>query len=588
MTGQNSGTSISATIPATAAAGQFLVATAVSITSSALTPPVGVTARASGVVGGITNTKYAVWTKTLGPGEPGTAFTVDLTGASNAAILILAVYSGVGGFSVMPAVHESTPTEALNDRPPRTPSIIGGPSDRIVAIGATFSYVSTNANSCLPTANPGGLTLRRSDSRQQTALVVPRGLALWDGPGGTAPVHMDWNTNQNVHWNGVVFALSPVDPRWTEIEKAPSTLAGQPFRSYSHSGNAYVKRPEANWGYNTRTTYGDRIAKALGGTNANLSLPGAACADVASFMHGIKVWETQAVDGDPVAVSQAGTWSPGAAKIVNLDVIGNDLIRLGMSTQQMTSFEDSLRAAIRRLQAGAIYTRIHSSVTTTGTWSTYTHDGVTGGSGLETTTPLDRVKIAVTDQPVVDVCILTTDNTSAGQGASYRVLLDGVEIGTGTTHNAYFDTNWGINKAMPFGRRSIRVSGIPAGAHLVEIEHTGLAGSTLRFDSWSTPSVDPPWIIMPNLQPLSASFFTLIGRTEADRTTYNNLHAAVVASENAAGRILGFSAGPGRPRAGVAPWDTVNDVSSDEIHQNEVGHEKVAHAVMSMLWEFIA
>lgn len=574
--GTSSNGSLSCPIPGTAVAGDLAVIAFVHINSATCTPPAGFTEIITATPD--PQVRLRVYTYTVQSGDPGTSKTFTLSN-NNAWGVVCAVYADVGGFSVAPNAYISTGTEASNSRPPRCPSIWAGPDDMIVAISAGYTTLSTNGNHAAATGAPTGLSIAGSESRANNILTKPRGVTVADGP-GHGPQAEEFTYPTAVHNTGVTLALSPVAPRWSEIEKVPSTLAGKPTYIYGTSSSAYVPRPEINWGYNTRSPWGERIANALGGGGNNLSMPGARAADICTFAYGTRSMGTQSVAGNPLVVNQSGTWKNVADKdaLVLTDLIGNDVIAMGTTQQAKDGAMNAARATLALLSSAAVYHWSSAANVAAGSWSTVSSDGLEGGSAILTTTPGDTCTITVSGVTGIDVVLVTGDNTAAGNtGASYSITVDGSPVASGNTHNGMKATGWGANYG--FCQMVVPVTLPDTGSHQIVLTHTGSAGHRLLYNGFLVHNPTPPPIVACVLAEMAAGTYTTYGFTKMHQDAMRELLRAV-ADE--------FPNVTFYDPSEAGEWDYDAYLASDGVHQNELGHAHYSHEIMRRLSERVA
>lgn len=579
INGQASGTSLAVTVPVTAGTGDIAYFALVVTDTTTVTTPGGVVLLASYSFDGNGN-KLVLYIATLAAGSGGVVINFPLS-TNNAAVGGCITFAGAGGYSVVPQVYYSTSTEAANNRPPRFPSAVAGPKDLMFGIAATGAYASLAANAPLMTAAPAGMTIRQAQAVQNNTLTLGRGLAFVDGP-GHALQSETYTTTQAVHSVAVMMVLSPVAPRWSEIERKPPSL-GNIVHVYGSSSSAFVKRPEVNWGYCTRTPWGKRVQSLFGGGGAsvNYSMPGARSADVCTFIYGTASRSTEAVAGDPLAVARTGTWNPAStASAVLIDGWGNDILALGGSAQALTGAENSADAIARLIRCGTAISHGDAAVVKTGTWTAPASNGLMFGACAQTTVPGSRWTLTVTDKPTVDLVLVGGDNTALGNtGSTFRVLLDGVQIATGTTHNQMKETNYGAGTNYRFAQMCVPVTGIPAGTHTIAVEHTGSSGHILQVNGALIPKATPPVVVLVCLHRNTTAESTY-GYSWTDQQAYHaRLHT--VASRFPDGRVIVYD-----PNAS-GRWDQSTMVVSDFVHQNELGHALYAYEITRALNERI-
>lgn len=581
LAGQASGTTLTVTIPGTSTAGQLGFVVIGCIDTATVTPPAGHTSHILTSMAGI---KVHVFLFTVA--TPGA--TVNYTLSNNNAVLgIVFTLSTNGGYSVRPTIYQSTSTETLNDRIRRLPSCWGGPDDLLIGISGTYAYVSTGSTAALVTAAPTGWTLVQAGARQNSALTLTRGIAVMTKAGNTGPPPaLDYTTTTLV-WNiGIVLAIAPANPRWADIERLPTTIPTTSLvHVYGTSSSAYVDIPETAMGYNTRTPWGKHIQDQFSSSGINYSQPGAKVPDINTFIFGTASRPTEAVSGNALSVSRAGTWNPAStAKLVLTDLIGNNIISGDGSTQDKKGVEWGIDAIFRLIRSGTAIAHNNASVTKTGTWSSVSSTGVMFGQCAQTTTPNDLWSLSVTDKDVVEVVLTGGDNTALGNtGATFSILVDGVVAYTGTTHNQMKATGYATYGNYGFQSMVIPIT-VGSGTHTVAVKHTGSSAHILQVQGALIPKAESsrPWIVSNGLH-RSPAAETALGYTWTKQQEYHQI-LTDVAARFTDGRVI-----PYFPSASeTALWDASTMTCSDNVHQNERGHAYYAHEIMRLINERVA
>lgn len=578
---QASGTTHNAIVPATALLGDTGFVVLVVTDSTVITPPAG--------MGGVTYTpngsgvKIGLYAGIVSGGGPGGTLAFGLS-TNNASASITFTVTGTSGYSVRPHVYLSTTTEVANDRPPRFPSMKAGPQDLVVYISGAQSSLSTNLNGPLVSTPPSGMTVLESASAQNNALIVARGITLMTALGRSIQSET-YDTNQASHNVGIAFALAPMSPRWADMEKVPSALGTQ-INFYGTSSGAHVERPEVNWGYNSRSPWPKRMTDAFGNNvqSTNYSTPGAKAADICAFIYGTATRSTEAVTGNALAVVRAGTHNPASpCKIFCADMGGNNVIGNETSAKALLGIAHAVRSFCYLVRAGTAILHNNVNVTKGGTWTTPVSNGVMGGQAAQTTVPGSTWALAVTGQAELGLVLTGGDNDATGTtGSTYRVLVDGVQVATGTTHNQMQQTNWGAGDNYRFVQMLIRVPLPNNGAHTVTVEHTGSNGHILQVQGALYPKADAnlPWVVQYLLH-RNTSAEAAYGYTWAGQQA---IHQVIrdVAAEFTDGRVIVWD-----PNAS-GRWNPATMVASDFVHQNEEGHVVYAWEPMRMLLERVA
>lgn len=585
----NNGVSVTVVMPGSAVVGDVAIASIAVVPTSVVTPPVfGSWVPLLNVLSDGGAVRLYVYYQPVLTGMPGAnqVFASSVTGMIAAAI---SVYANVGGLSVAPLAWVSTTTEVLNSRVPRFPSVVAGPDDRILAITGAYGSTNLSANGSTVTSAPTGFTIRQNVSNNPV-LQLSRGSAIMDAPSHALAAETLAFQHAN-HSICAIMVLAPQDPRWADSEHVPSTLAGKPGYVYGSSSSAFVQHPSVNFGYNTRTPWGNRAIAALG-SNAdsnNMSTPGARAADVCCFMYGTRSWPTRAVSGDALAVAQVGTWSGISNKdaLILTDAIGNDiinhnatLIAAGKATQANRGAAVAADAIFRLLRSSAVYHWNLGNITATGTWSTVSSDGLIGGSARLTTVPGAKYDIAVSGITALDIVLIGGDNTAGGNtGSTYAIKVDGVTVATGTTHNQMLSTGFGQNYG--FCQMVVPVTGMTTGAHTITIEHTGSSGHLLMFNGALLPNPTPPWVVTNCLAEMPAATYTALSFTKVTQDAYREI-LRTVTQQFADGRVVLYDPSV----SGL--WNYSAYFSPDGVHQNELGHAHYTHEILRMLSERVA
>lgn len=570
------GTSLAVTLPGSLTAGWKAIVATVTHSGAGVATPAGTWVQTVNAESSNTNATLRVWEYEIQGGDSGATKTFTLSGTTNqSACIVAAIYQDVGGFSVKPMIYTPLDVETQNSRSPRFPTVLCGPDDVVVAICGNYSYLSTAAAGAEVGTPPDNFTIRQTISRANNGLTLPRGCTIMDADGATVSgQYNDYEHTQDGYNVGVIFALSPVKPRWTHSMYVPTSLQGKPVVVYSTSSNAYVRAPEANSGYNTRTTWGDQIDLACGSSvnSRNFAMPGSYAEDICTGAYGSKSnYNTRATALDPMAISRAITFGglPSTDIVALLDQIGNNIIGATDSAQVQTSMMNAVRSLIRRVRTGnggAFITSQNGAITYTGSWSNGTSDGNTGGIYKQTTTPGDKAEYTinnVTGAPHEWEFVVVGFDSTVATGSTYDVHLDGVLYTSGTTHNQCKATGWGGGANYGFVQKTIPIL-IPTGSHTIRITHTGSSGHVLRNDSIQVGSLTPPVIVCNTLGIMPAAAYTTYPQLSlVKQNAYSDLLEAECASY-ADGRVLFYD-----PSASGVVNGQDAYFASDDVHQGE-------------------
>lgn len=530
-----------------------------------------------------------VYSKALTAAESGTAINFTLSTTTNQSwCVVVSVYRAVGGFSTIPLVHQPHSTEPLNNRPPRFPSVYCGPDDMVVGFAGNIPVVSTAPAGAEMDVAPTGYTIRATVSRASNALNTPRGCTVVDAPGGTAPQHATFSFTQYSNSCDVIMVLCPATPRWAQIEKVPSTLVGRPGVVYSTSSSAYVKQPEANWGYLTQNPWGERIMGMLGGSanGRNMAMPGSAAEDICAAVHGTRNYSTRAVNGEVKSIVRAPTWNalPDTNALYVLDVAGNNVVSGVDSAKAQAGVTNAVRSIVRRIRCangGAFVTSQNAGLVYAGTWTNGSSDGGTGGIFKQTTVPGSTMTYNVNNitgqAHPWDIVLIGWDGAEGTTGSTFTIKLDGVTVYTGTTNDQMRASGWGGGANYKYVQQVIPTV-IPTGAHSLVLEHTGSSGHVLRVDAVQVPSLTPVWILNTVLPILPAAAYTTYPQLSlAKQATYAGLVQSVC-NEFADGRVVFYD-----PSASGLLLPNSDYFASDDVHQTEMGHAHYAHEGMAYL-----
>lgn len=240
-TGQANGAgSVSVTISATAQVGDFAVAFHVMQDGRTSTPPAGWTPLTSSIADRpSTSVAPAIYvsTKVLASGDINSAKSWTNSATSDSAVVVV-VYSGVGGISVLPVWNINNTTVA-GGYSHYSPELEAGPTDRIVTAVGAHTVIAIGAAGADPSAPPSGFTQRGNAKGGNGGLVKPRSITVADA-GVNVMAGKKWTFSQLVYTGMVSLALRPAVARTKDIELLPSSLYGKPIYAYGASYHNFV------------------------------------------------------------------------------------------------------------------------------------------------------------------------------------------------------------------------------------------------------------------------------------------------------------------------------------------------------------
>lgn len=537
----------------------------------------------------LTVAKYAVQA-----GDASAVKNFTLSGTTNqSATIVVLVLADAGDYAVKPMIYTPLGVETQNSRPPRFPSIVC-PEGLVVAICGNYSYLSTAAAGAEVATAPTNFTIRNTISRANNALQLPRGTTIMTADAATVTrQHNTYAFSQDGYHVGVIFVVGPVGMRWKASTYIPAGLRNKPTVVYSTSSNAYVKAPEANWGYNSMTPWGEQITIATGSDadSRNFALPGSYAEDICTAAYGTKAnYSTRATLGDTMAISRACTFAglPDTNALFLADLCGNNIISAVDSAQVQTSLANAVRALFRRIRTGNgglfITSQSGSISYAVGTWTNGTSDGSTGGIYKQSTVPGSVGSLSINNTSGApasyDVVFHALDSTALSlTGASYAVKVDGVTVATGTTHNEAKATGWGGGADYKFVQKAVAVT-IPTGVHTLSWEHTGASGDVLRVDSVQVQSATPPWIIAPTLSRMpDAAYSTYAQLSLVKQAAYSAILQGIC-NEFTDGKVIYYD-----PSATGIINGQEAYFASDYVHQKEALMTHYAWEMMQLLQE---
>ncbi len=514
------------------------------------------------------------------------------TGGNDGIMAIAQVFRDTSGFGIRPQFSFTPQPETISNATPFACSVQMGPSDFFAGAAVTLSALTSGLAAPTMTAAPTGCTIGGNVAATRSAGVVGtcRGLSAYTGP-SHAPRTEAMSFTNNCYVASVTFTLAPVVPHLVETDLGPPEFAGQPVYAYCNSSGSCVTYATANpnRGCNTYRPWPERVAGAFGPVvNArNMSMGGAKAADICASAYGNPVINTTragannvAGNSDKQATVQAITQTALASRLTALyvtDMVGNDFMGFGPGTQNEAGCRNAVNSLLRLIRAAAV-NGATTAVTLDGSFAAVSSSGYIGGSAQKTTTPGGKATISITNQPAVDIVLTALDATAQGvTGAPYTVKLDGTTVATGTTHNTMKAT--GAYNDYKHVQQVVSLTGIPAGAHTITVEHAGASGNVLIYQGYMLPAATPPWIVANVLWPVPAATYTSLGRTPADAAIFNQI-VIDAAAQFTDGRVFVYDpVGSGR-------WDTTVHVSTgDGTHQSEIGHGLVGHEIIRMLNE---
>jgi hypothetical protein len=611
-------TTFSVTIPASVAAGDYVLFVVGSTGTTLTAVPAGLVAipDGGGWSHGAPSTYSGTWPPALAPvadttsslylltladggGNPrlanstdhGTTFTFTIS-ASSDGIALCAAWSNCSGVAVGPVegeeiVNPSTTIPNDGGGSPRLPPIYPGDRDLIVCFGVTQSFPTSSA---LPiSGTPAGVTVRENVQVNPNPVNFANNLGAWiaEAPSsrlkyfGQKPDNTSGGfTYGDVEWSACgILALSPAGRRPTN--QLPAALRGVPLHIYSDSLYSWVN-PSSNPPYQFYSVASicDRLAWEMRASDyKNYSLPGAFTSEICGFAYGSVSYNTRAISTiTGWTLARAGTWLSEAHKsgLVVCGLFGNDLIHDGDSGNQTKARAGALNAAdalIRLLRASAMTGPTDASIVYTGTWTTTSSvNDVGNGAYRFTTTPGDKVTITTSLQNL-DLVLLAIDDANFGAaGAAFTVKVDGSVYTTGTTSNQMKKTSGAggptAYNQSPYCAFCVPVGGLSAGSHTIEISHTGVGGAKLCFNSYLTRAATPPRIVLGKLPYWNwAQINALIGTslTNAIADVYRAMNDTLV-SRFSDGRVICFD-----PMES-GEWDFTTMINTqDYVHPLDTG-----------------
>lgn len=615
----NPATSITITIPATAQAGDFAVFI-ISGASTTCSTPDGLTKVHVSQDGDATSQPYIhIFTRRLAAGDvssdQGVSFTFTY-GSNDGAVGGVQVFANTSGFGVWPLTDSRAQTEVVNNQPLLAPTIYMGPSDLYAGAAAVLSYLASGTANVLLTSPPAGATTsyNAAATRSSGEGGTCRGLAAWTAP-SHAPQAETPTYPTNVWISYAVFTLAPVGPHTVDTQQGPAQLLGKEVYHYSNSSGSVVPYDQTvvARGCNSYMPWPERVARAFGPVNPhladgtprvnNMALGGALAADICAAAFGTATYNSVRSGADN------GTGVPRQANVqpvtltalpdrlnalFTTDTIGNDALTMGhpyeadgtTPTQAHKGARNAITALYKLIRAQAIHGRGSGGQTADASFADATGTGFLGGVVSRSTTPGATITIPVTDTPAVDVVLIAHDSTALGiTSAPYAIKLDGATVATGTTHNEMKAT--GRYNDYKYVQKVISVTGIPAGAHTITIEHTGPAGARLDYQGHLIPATTPPWIVaccMWNIVDtawVSWGGYATGAAGRASRTAWNAMIRTIVDSFTD-GRVISYDP------TDTGLWDpTVHVSAGDKLHHSERGIAFVTKEILRRLTERI-
>lgn len=282
-------------------------------------------------------------------------------------------------------------------------------------------------------------------------------------------------------------------------------------------------------------------------------------------------------------VTATGVRGFGAAPGVHLIMAGiNDLNILGNTSGAMAPFKESLRVAVSRLRAGAVFEDSDATITTTGSWTTNADVTRNSGAGYKYTTSAAATYTITTpaDFPGGTVAIGLQSQSNAGSpaGATHTASVNG---GTGTAYVAVTSRSGSSTQWI------FRIPGVPAGTNTIAVTLSNMNTLTvLDYWQWEVPDADAPLIILVK-QPYPANY-SAYGAvapgppTDAGVDVVNTMIDQVAAEFGS--RVL------------TVNTSTLNGDSSmfaaDALHPSDKGHRALAALVLNAVsaggWTILA
>ena len=243
----------------------------------------------------------------------------------------------------------------------------------------------------------------------------------------------------------------------------------------------------------------------------------------------------------------------------------NDMRYFGNSASDIGYFQGTLYAGLVWLgfPDGNKKTGQGGSVTTTGTWS---NSDVYSDIGIKSSTQNDKVEFTTTG----DVLYVVSTKVDGGTG-EFDVIVDSNNKGT---YNCYDAPT--IYVGSDYQAFLVRISGLGAGSHDVEVKVTSASG-TVYFDF--ATGIGDLGATKPYIMVGGCLYMTNDGYAAGSPDWDNGSDAAVDAFNTSITQAVNVLAVDGLNIALAQVNDSYNletDVSEDDVHPNDSGHQHIA------------
>lgn len=283
--------------------------------------------------------------------------------------------------------------------------------------------------------------------------------------------------------------------------------------------------------------YVNQLAQALGVPVQNNGVSGHCAADQAAA-----IYATSIATGD-VSTFMIGT---------------NDQMKYGTDPAKRAAFKSALLAELAWLAMPNKTTARNAAVTYTGSWA-----DTPGSIGRWSYTNGDTASFSITGDTVF-LGFLVHDT----QYSTADIYVDGVKKTTFNGHAPGVATK--VTPPTLYAPALVILTGLGAGTHTVQIVITSASGSPnkLFFDWFATPNAGAK-VIMASLHRLTASGYSTYGGSEENVLDYMSATHEAVEMLAAYGLDIEFI-------DNIGTLMPANDLVSDGVHPNSVGHYKIA------------
>lgn len=272
-------------------------------------------------------------------------------------------------------------------------------------------------------------------------------------------------------------------------------------------------------------------------------------------------------------ISGNNTHQPGTKALTIIQCEMNDALSGPATAQGRLGFEHALRALLATVTAAKRIESSDPSVTTTGTWNTFTSNPIgSGGSTRYTAVNGNTLTFNDIEAPAGKAYILTFVHEQAEANiGSLTVEVDGVDQGitwNGGGKMQQFSSLVTSTGWPTYSHAVIPVNIPKTGSHTVKITKGGAVASAY-VDALLIPGAVPPPVLVAKDPPVGA--FTTQVRQKAWAANSPYLHAIIdsVTSEFSSARVVDL--GPG--------WDyttMASTVDNAKFHPNATGMKYIA------------